>query len=247
MRRDPEARAEMLHRRGLRRIAIEWRYAQLGTLDQELSASIARGIVATALWVPISLVPLNDVHLDILFGFIERNELRLALWTTLMHPHDIDEWVESKKLDLTCEAVSRLADRASKLGCSVALYNHDGWFAQPSSLCKIVATARRPNVGIVYNFHHAHADAPEFRSHVVSMLSSLKAVNLGAAKAGAPAAFGEGEHDFAMLSTLLEMGYCGPLGLTCYDAKADAADTLTRSLAGLANFRRSLEKRQTPS
>lgn len=242
--RDPETRATMIRKQGIKRVAIDWRYVHLETLDRELAALRAREIAAIALWAPISLVPLNDAHLDLLFGFIEHNRLQITLWTTLMHPHDIDEWVESKKLDLTSEAVGRLADRAARLGCSVALYNYDGWFARPPSLRKIVAAANRPNVGIVYNFHHAHADVAEFGSHIAAMLPMLAAVNLGGITAGPPLPFGKGKHDFSMLAALLDAGYGGPLGITCYDAQADAVDTLSQSLAGLAAFRRALERRE---
>lgn len=245
-RRDPEARAAMLGTLGIRRAAIDWRYAQLETLDDELSALRRHDISATAIWAPISLYPANDGHLDLLFGFIERNALDISLWTTLMHPHDIDEWGESKKVDLTCEAVTRLADRAARLGCTVALYNYDGWFSRPASLQKIVAAANRPNVGIVYNFHHAQYDVAGFAAHAAALLPRLHAVNLGGITASdpRPIAFGEGELEFGMLMSLLDAGYCGPLGLACYDAKADALDCLSKGLAGLRKFRQSLDERE---
>ena len=245
LRRNPDVRAAMLRGVGLRRMAIDWRYAQLATLDDELAALRHHSIVATAIWAPISLYPVNDVHLDLLFAFIERNALQIPLWTTLMHPHDIDEWIESKKVDLTCEAIARLADRAAGLGCSVSLYNYDGWFSRSASLRKIVAAANRPNIGIVYNLHHAHDHIAEFPSHVAALLPWLHAVNLGGVTPAdpRPIAFGEGELEFGMLTTLLEAGYGGPLGLTSYDAKADALDSLSTGLSGLERFKQSLSKR----
>lgn len=243
--RDAEARAAMLGTMGIRRVAIDWRYAQLETLDDELSALRNQNIAVDAIWAPISLHPVNDVHLDLLLGFIERNSLEISLWTTLMQPHDIDEWVESKRVDLTCEAVTRLADRAAQLGCPVLLYNYDGWFARPSSLKKIIIAANRPNVGVVYNFHHARSDIGGFEAHMTSLLPWLRAVNLGglaATKGAYPIAFGEGEHEFEMLTTLLKAGYRGPLGLAAFDAKVDASEALARGFDGLTRFRQSLAK-----
>lgn len=240
--RDPEARAAMLGQIGIRRVAIDWRYAQLETLDDELSALRNQKIAVSAIWAPISLFPVNDGHLDLLLGFVERNALEISLWTTLMQPHDIDEWVESKRVDLTCEAVTRLADRAARLGCPVLLYNYDGWFARPSSLKKIVMAANRPNVGIVYNFHHARSDIDGFEAHAASLLPWLRAVNLGgvATASAHPIAFGEGEYEFRMLTTLLKAGYHGALGLASFDAKLDASEALARGFDGLNKFRQSL-------
>ncbi len=243
LRRDPETRAAMLARQGFRRVAIDWRYAQLENLDAELAALRGRGIEAIAVWAPILLYPGNDEHIDRLFGFIERNALEIALWSTLMQPYDFETWAEAKKMDRTCEAVGRIADRASEHGCNVALYNYDGWFARPGSLRKVVTTMERPNVGIVYNFHHAERDIGASDCDILSLLPWLDAVNLGGVtpRASGVRAFGEGQLEFEMLAALLDAGYSGPLGITSFDASIDASECLSRGLDGLTRFRRSIE------
>ncbi|WP_447755297.1 sugar phosphate isomerase/epimerase family protein [Sphingopyxis fribergensis] len=237
--RTPAERAAMIRRQGIRRIALDWRYRHLEQLDIELAALRMQKIAVAALWAPVSLYPANDVHLDLLFDFIARNELRLALWSTLIYPPDFYDWVESKKLALTCEAMERVADRAARLDCTVALYNYEGWFGRPASLARIVATSGRTNMGIVYNFCRGHGDIAGFADNAAAMLPYLSAVNLGGLRRGDAGfvPFGSGEDEQEMLATLLEAGYRGPLGLACHDMNADAGVALAQGLDGLARFR----------
>lgn len=240
--RSPAERAILLDDLGIRNIALDWRYDDLGRLDTEWSALRARKIGMTALWAPVSLTPANDTHLDLLFDFIERRGLQLALWSTLIYPPDFYDWVDSKKLALTCEAMTRLAERAGKLGCTVSLYNFDGWFGQPNVLAKIAERSGRSNMGIVYNFHHAQGDTTDFAQHVAAMRPFLAAVTISGVhrEKGPPLPFGQGDLEFAMLKALLDGGYRGPLALACHDARIDAAATLKQGLEGMGRFKTSL-------
>lgn len=240
LQRSPNERAAMLSEQGIERVALDWAYRHLDHLDAELAALEARKIAVTALWAPVSLYPVNDGHLDLLFDFIERNRLKLALWSTLIYPPDFYDWMDSKKLALTCEAMGRVADRAARLGCTMALYNYEGWFGRPASLARIVAMSGRPNIGIAYNFQHGQDDVADFARNVATMLPYLSAVNLSGVSPDDPAfrPFGRGELERDMLSILLDGGYRGPFGLACHDPKVDAADAVAEGLNGLAHFGR---------
>lgn len=232
----------MLSEQGIQRVALDWAYRHLEHLDAELAAFDARGIAIAALWAPVSLYPVNDGHLDLLFAFIERHRLKLALWSTLIYPPDFYDWMDSKKLALTCEAMGRVADRAARLGCTMALYNYEGWFGRPDSLARIATMSGRANMGIAYNFQHGQDDVADFARNVVTMLPYLTAVNLSGVSTGDPVflPFGQGMLERNMLSTLLDAGYRGPFGLACQDPKVDAADAVAEGLNGLARFARDL-------
>lgn len=236
-RRTPTERAALLRRLGLRRVALDWRYNDLGELDAELAAMRAERIAVTAIWAPISLEPLRDQHLDMIFAFIDRHALQLSLWTTLIYPHAFHDWAIAKRLDAATGVVASLADRAAGAGCRVALYNFDGWFGRPANQVRIIAASGRSNIDIVYNFENG--DAADFGDEAAAMLPHLAAINL-AGVVNVPRqklAFGEGAHEFQMLHTLLRLGYHGPFGLACGDARRDAQDSLACSIAGLARYR----------
>lgn len=241
--RTPPERAAMLRRLGITRLAYNWRYKDLDHLDLELAALREEGIAMSALWAPATLSPSNDAHLDILFDFIERNRLQTALWVTLMQPPDYDIWLAPKRVSLTADAMRQIADRAAAAGCTVALYNHGGWFGEPASQAAIVAEADRANLGIAYNFRHGHGHIEDFGRHAAAMLPHLMAVNLNGMRAGGPKIlpFGNGDHEFDMLLTLLRGGYAGPLGLINQQEQVDAEEALRLSLNGLSRLRRWLE------
>jgi sugar phosphate isomerase/epimerase len=238
--RSPPERAAMLRRLGIRRLAYDWRYKDLDHMDLEVAALRSEGLEMSALWAPSSLTPANDAHLAIIFDFIARNELEIPLWVTLMTPPDYDIWPRSKRLALTADAMAQVADRAADAGCSVALYNHGGWFGEPESQAAIVTAAARSNLGIVYNFHHGHKHIADFAAHAAAMLPHLTAVNLSGMRSEGPKIlpFGGGDHEFDMLLALLRGGYTGPLGLINHQETVDAEQALRLSLSGLERLKR---------
>ena len=62
--------------------------------------------------------------------------------------------------------VRYLADRLDKMGCSLLLYNHGDWVGEPLNQIAIIKKAKRKNVGMVYNFHHAHEQLDDFESNL---------------------------------------------------------------------------------
>lgn len=239
----------MLRKLGIQRIAFDWMYRHLDALDTELSALKARKIAMSALWAPASLSPASDVHLDALFAFIERQKLRLPLWVTLIYPPDFYEWVDSKKLARTTEAMAWVAERAAGLGCTVSLYNFDGWFANPASQARIIAASGRGDMGIVYNFRYAHDDVADFEHQAAAMLPHLTAINLSGVRLDdrATVTFGNGDLEYDMLTALLEGGYRGPLGIASDDPKINAQEALSKCLDGLARFKRMTAARHVGS
>ncbi|WP_260581761.1 sugar phosphate isomerase/epimerase family protein [Sphingopyxis sp. PET50] len=242
--RSPSERAAMLRKLGIKRLAYDWRYKDLDHMDLEVAALRGEGLEMSALWaLSQSDAAATDAHLAIIFDFVARNELGIPLWVTLMAPPDYDIWGASKRLAHTVEAMAEMADRAADVGCSVALYNHGGWFGEPASQAAIVKEAARANLGIVYNFRHGHAHIADFADHAAAMLPYLHAVNLNGMRVGGPKTlpFGSGDHEFDMLLTLLRGGYAGPLGLINHQETVDAEQALRLNLNGLARLKRWLK------
>jgi sugar phosphate isomerase/epimerase len=131
-----------------------------------------------------------------------------------------------------------IAEAASAQGCSVALYNHGGWFGEPENQLAIIDELKLPNVKIVYNLHHGHAHLPRFAELLKKMLPHLVALNLNGMVPGGDAQgrkilpLGAGDLDLDLLKTIRDSGYRGPIGILGH-TDDDAEERLRDNLDGL--------------
>ena len=51
----------------------------------------------------------------------------------------------------------------------MGLYNHGGWFGEPENQIAVIEHVKMSNVGIVYNFHHAHEQIAQFPELIKKM------------------------------------------------------------------------------
>ncbi len=72
------------------------------------------------------------------------------------------EYRTKRKIQKAVNTLKYIHQRASKIGCTVALYNHEDWFGEPANEVKIIKASGLKNVGIVYNFHHGHKQMDDF-------------------------------------------------------------------------------------
>jgi sugar phosphate isomerase/epimerase len=104
------------------------------------------------------------------------------------------------------------------------------------------------NVGIVYNFHHGHAHIQNFKALLETMKPKLLAINLngmeleGDKKGKKIYPVGKGDQELAMLKTLKDSGWQGPVGIICHRTDADAEVVLKENLEGLNRLRNELAK-----
>jgi sugar phosphate isomerase/epimerase len=107
---------------------------------------------------------------------------------------------------------------------------------------KIVNTLADPHVGIVYNFHHGHAQIGEFAMRVSAMGPYLVAVNINGMKVPGPQILpvGDGDQEKGMLGILLKSGYKGPIGILGHIETEDVELVLKRNLEGLRRLEKSL-------
>jgi sugar phosphate isomerase/epimerase len=233
--RTPEQRADMLQRLGIKHFAYDWRDEHLPTFDAELTELAERNIELTAVWFPGAL---NDQARVLLDG-IRKHKLKTQLWVTC--------GVET--VDAGVAIIAPIAREAAKLNCTVALYNHGGWFGEPENQIAIIDRLNRngiTNVGIVYNLHHGHAHVDGFAGLLKKMNPHLLALNLnGMTKDGDKIGkkvlpIGQGELDLSLLKTIKASGYAGPIGILNHTDE-DAETRLAENLAGLERLARQLD------
>ncbi|MCU0983070.1 MAG: sugar phosphate isomerase/epimerase [Pirellulaceae bacterium] len=210
--RGPEERAQMLDRLGLKRLAYDWRDEHIATFDQEVETMQRHGIEVTAWWFPGGL---NDTARKIL-DCLERHQVKAQLWITMGDP--APQASQADKVQAAAAAVRPIAEAAGKIGCSVALYNHGGWFGEPENQVAIIEHLLMRNVGIVYNFHHGHGHLARFPELMGKMQPHLLAINLNGMVADGDKVgkkiltLGEGDQDLTLLKTIRDSGWRGPVG-----------------------------------
>jgi hypothetical protein len=136
------------------------------------------------------------------------------------------------------EMILYLSKKAQKVNCKLALYNHGGWFGDPKNQLEIMKCLPQYDIGIVYNFHHAHEQLDKYRSIINQIQPFLWCVNLnGMKKRGAKImTIGEGNLEKRMIEILLKNGYTGPFGILGHVKDEDVAFTLHKNLIGLQSL-----------
>src|SRR5207248_4733499 len=107
--------------------AYDWRATHLPTFDAEVQELKKRNIELTAVWFPANLGPDARALLDV----IRKHELKTQLWVSMGDPTGA---TQAEKVAAAAKVIRPIAEEAAKLGCSVGLYNHGGWFGEPDNL-----------------------------------------------------------------------------------------------------------------
>ncbi len=139
--------------------------------------------------------------------------------------------------------IREIADIARDSGTKIVLYPHaDMWLEKVSDAVRLAQKVERPNVGVMFNLcHWLKVDKEEnLKPVLTSAMPYLLAVSInGTDHADAIHAktgnwlqpLDKGDYDvLAVLKTLKELGYKGPVGLQCWGIEGDAHDHLTRSM-----------------
>ena len=235
--RTPEQRIEMLKNLGFVSYAYDWREKHLPEMAKEIKLATENGIKMNAVWMWIDksdsiglLSPNNQKVLKAL----EETGLNTQIWMSF--PEDyFDGLSDSARLDKAAIMVSYLTDEAEKLGCKIGLYNHGGWFGNPDNLVKIIEMLPGKEVGIIFNFHHAHDLLANYENMVKNMKPHLWAVNLNGMNLDGSKILpiGSGEKEAEMLAVLKANGFTGPFGILGHIEDADVEKVLQGNLEGL--------------
>ena len=236
VKRTPVERAAMLKELGIRQFAYDWRAEHLPTFPDEIQALKDHGIALKSvwLWVDTDSGAVIDSLNSRLFDIMRDHHVQTEFWVGFSNRH-FDGLTDQQKLDKAVVSVKALHAAAKEIGCTISLYNHGDWFGEPLNQVRIIEKTGLSDIGIVYNFHHAHTQIVEFPQLLEEMLPYLKTVNLNGMKADGPKILpiGQGDAELEMIKTLKSSGYKGAVGILGHVEDADVKQVLRGNLEGL--------------
>ena len=234
--RGPAERAAMLKRLGFRHFAYDWRAKDISTFDSEIEALKKEGVALDAFWVSPGVLNRES---RLILDTLQKHAIKAQLWVLLdLGAGRVEGAEQSRRVESAAKSLKALAEEAAKVGCSLGLYNHGGWFGEPENQVAIINQLKAQgidNIGIVYNLHHGHPHTVRLAEILKLTMPYLKAVNLNGMDPGPDPGprkilpIGQGSLDLALLRTIRESGYNGPIGIlghTDDDAEARLLDNL---------------------
>ena len=238
--RGPEERAAMLEKLGIRSLAYDYRAEHIPTFDAEIDALQRHHVRLLAWWFPTQL---ND-EARLILEVLKRHELRgVQLWVMGGGEAVHSEAEQKARVEAEAARLRPIADEAAKLGSTVGLYNHGGWFGEPENQLAILERLRSQgvtNIGIVYNLHHGHAHLDRFPKLLARMKPYLLVLNLnGMGREGEKKLIlplGQGEFDARLLQEIWDSGWRGPVGILNHTDE-DAETRLRLNLEGLERLK----------
>ena len=236
--RGPQARAEMVKRLGIKKVAYDWRQEHVSTFEEEILQYKKNDLDYFAFW---------SWHED-MARLIKKHGIKPQIWLSVSSPKAD---TEEQKVETAAKQLLPLVKRAGELGCKFGLYNHGGWGGEPKNMVTVAkwlhANAKATHVGIVYNLHHGHGHIPDFPNLLALMKPYLLCLNLnGMNSQPRPKILpiGAGQHDRALLKTIARSGYTGPIGVLDHRGDTDAEKSLRQNLDGLAKLVSELRKKE---
>ena len=236
--RSPEERIEMLKRLDINKYAYDWRAKHLPDMAKELRLAKQNGIEVIAVWMWIdeqwdAVGDLNDSN-EKVFEVVEEVGYNGQVWVSF-HANFFNGLSDREAVEKGAKMIAYLSEKANALGCKIALYNHGDWFGEPENQIKIIEALPNKDLGLVYNFHHAHQQIDAFPELVNMMMPHLWYVNLNGLRKEGPKilTIGKGNHEMEMIDLLIEKGYKGDFGVLGHVEEADVEVILQANLEGL--------------
>lgn len=234
--RSPEQRAAMLKEIGLTSLAWDWRAQHLPILKEEISTLAHDGISLRSVWFWVdggSGKTIDDANESIL-RTLEETKTHTELWVSFPGEYFVS-LPDSQKTQKAVKTIRYIYERAKAIGCTIALYNHGDWFGEPANQVKIIEALGTKDVGLIYNFHHAHQQIDQFGDLLRIMKPYLRSVNLNGMRKEGPKILplGEGDRELEMLKKLRASGFTGSLGILGHVEEQDARVVLQKNLEGL--------------
>ena len=240
MKRSPTERIEMLKDLGITKYAYDWRSEHLPYMAEELRLAKKNDIDVIALWLWIdndsnSLEGLNSSN-EKVFSVIEEVGYEGQIWVSF-NANFFENLSDADSVNKGAKMIAFLSNKAAALNCKIALYNHGDWFGEPENQIKIIKALPNEDLGLVYNFHHAHNQIDDFPEMVTIMLPYLWNVNLDGLRKEGPKILpiGAGDYEKEMIELLIAQGYKGDFGILGHVEEADVKTILKANLDGLRN------------
>ncbi|MFH0757008.1 MAG: TIM barrel protein [Bacteroidota bacterium] len=238
--RTPDQRAEMLNDLGITKFAYDYRDEHIPHFKEEIGVLKEHGIELSAVWFwldPKGEEILNEANRQIL-DILGETGTKTGIWVSF--PGEVFEGIsDSACMEKAIRSLTVVLNETEKIGCTMALYNHGGWFGEPENLVRIIKAMGSEKIRIVYNFHHGHHQLDRFPELLDLMLPYLSAININGMKAEGPMILtvGQGDRELEMLRNIAASGYDGPIGILGHTDGEDIAIVLERNLKGLEALR----------
>lgn len=237
--RSSEERAVMLNDLGIKSFAYDWRSEDLPNMAHELATLKEHDIKLESVWfwVDGGSGKVFDEANEIILNTLAKTDTQTELWISFPARY-FEGMTDEEKLQKGVRTLQQLHARASKLGCMLALYNHEDWFGEPENQVKLIEASGLKDIGIIYNFHHAHEQIDDFEQTLQITKPYLKTVNLNGMRTDGPKIMtvGEGDHELEMLRKLKASGYNGSIGIIGHTENEDVEVVLKRNIAGLKHL-----------
>lgn len=236
--RTPKERIEMIQNLGYKQYGYGHRVRHIPTMAKEWKLAQEKGIEIHNVWLYINLSKDAPDALraqnEAVFENLEKTGLHTQVWVG-MDPKFFTNVSDKVAFEKAKAMIAYLSARAKSLGCKIALYNHGGWYGNPKNQLEIISQFPKGEIGIIYNFHHAHEDLENFKENIQLMYPYLWCVNLNGMKKDGPKiiTIGEGDLEKNMIQELIDFGYKGPWGILGHVKGGDPEIILEKNYKGL--------------
>lgn len=238
--RTPVERVDMIKRLGYDQYAFGGRKQHFETMATEIEYARSQQIDIPVVWLYIT--PFDQPgklreEAELIFKALEETNHSCELWVGISPKvfkdmSDQDAFIKAQSL------IEYVSKRATAVNCTIALYNHGGWYGKPKNQLAILKSLPEESIKLVYNFHHAHEELDNYQENMKLMLPYLSCVNLNGMQKDGPKimTIGSGNLEKEMISYLLKIGYRGRFGILGHVKGGDAKELLQQNFAGLQSL-----------
>lgn len=237
--RTPTQRITMLKELGIKKYGYNWRERHLPEMQEEFRLAKINNIEITS--TLIYLNPSRDSlgklspRVQYLLKNLKAVDYKPTIWVTFSN-NFFKKLSQKESIEFATEMIKFVKTQTDEVGCPLALYNHKGWFGNPHHQVEILEKINDPSIKMVFNFHHGHDYIDEFPKIVKMIKPYLHQVNLNGMKKGEDTlikTIGKGDHELAMIQTLVDEGFNGPWGILGHIKEDDVQKVLERNISGL--------------
>lgn len=248
VKRSPMERANMLLELGINSYAYDWRIKHLPIMAEELRVMRRKNIQLKGVWFWLS-GNRNDYFDDpneVILNTLKNQNISTDLWIGIPEKY-FNNYTDEERLIKAVKLIDYTYKRAKEIGCTISLYNHGGWYGDPKNQIKIIERLRYNDIGIIYNFHHAHNEIDAFKENILLMKKYLQAVNINGMRVDGPKILtvGEGDKEQYLIQDLISSGYDGSIGILGHVENADVKVILENNLKGLEKIKQTLKLKET--